>query len=313
MYVQVRRSNRARQGFTLIELLVVIAIIAILAAILFPVFAQAREEARKTVCLSNCKQLGLAIMMYVEDYDEMYPCDSVDLLPIGIADNDTGSPNYYTQIQWMWQIYPYTKNRQILACPSDPGAKTNDWEGYDSNPINLTYSGACGYDGSGVPTPVSYAPNDYLITYASGAGNSACYGALTATSSVGLASVPTPASTYLVADYGREDMELTWINNLRAANYTYVYNTSAPRHGASVDNTDPSATQPWKSVLQNSNIYRHQMGENIIFADGHAKWRHGLSITSGYPPYDVTLSSEGICPREYPGTLDDATTFCSQY
>ncbi|MFS8808670.1 DUF1559 domain-containing protein, partial [Synechococcus sp. R6-10] len=64
---------RTRHGFTLIELLVVIAIIAILAAILFPVFAQAREKARQTTCLSNGKQIGLATMMYVNDYDEMFP------------------------------------------------------------------------------------------------------------------------------------------------------------------------------------------------------------------------------------------------
>src|SRR5213082_1669007 len=67
------KLRRVRRGFTLIELLVVIAIIAILAAILFPVFAQAREKARQTSCLSNIKQLGLSAMMYVEDYDETYP------------------------------------------------------------------------------------------------------------------------------------------------------------------------------------------------------------------------------------------------
>ncbi len=67
------RKNQSSHGFTLIELLVVIAIIAILAAILFPVFAQAREKARSISCLSNTKQLGLSVMMYVQDYDEMYP------------------------------------------------------------------------------------------------------------------------------------------------------------------------------------------------------------------------------------------------
>jgi prepilin-type N-terminal cleavage/methylation domain-containing protein len=66
----IRKSNK---GFTLIELLVVIAIIAILAAILFPVFAQAREKARQTSCLSNCKQIGLSLQMYAQDYDETLP------------------------------------------------------------------------------------------------------------------------------------------------------------------------------------------------------------------------------------------------
>src|SRR5215475_10860098 len=107
-----RNPHHEKSGFTLIELLVVIAIIAILAAILFPVFAQAREAARKTVCLSNTKQVGLGVMMYVQDYDEDYPTISWGLAPIGVSDNDTGSRNYYTAITWMWQVYPYIKNRQ---------------------------------------------------------------------------------------------------------------------------------------------------------------------------------------------------------
>src|SRR5690348_16265574 len=70
---EMQRANRVRLGFTLIELLVVIAIIAILAAILFPVFAQAREKARQAACLSNMKQIGTGLMMYAQDYDETYP------------------------------------------------------------------------------------------------------------------------------------------------------------------------------------------------------------------------------------------------
>src|SRR5271154_6892830 len=98
------------KAFTLIELLVVIAIIAILAAILFPVFAQAREAARKTACLSNTKQLGLGIMMYVQDYDEVYPMNSWDVPAIGNADNDLHSANYLSSVTWIWQIMPYVKN-----------------------------------------------------------------------------------------------------------------------------------------------------------------------------------------------------------
>ena len=93
----------SRRGFTLIELLVVIAIIAILAAILFPVFARAREQARRTSCLSNLKQLALAAMMYGQDYDE--------LLPVGATQ---GNP--------LWSVVqglqPYVKNSQIFYCPS---------------------------------------------------------------------------------------------------------------------------------------------------------------------------------------------------
>jgi prepilin-type N-terminal cleavage/methylation domain-containing protein/prepilin-type processing-associated H-X9-DG protein len=91
-----------RRGFTLIELLVVIAIIAILAAILFPVFARAREKARSSACLSNVKQISLGIQMYVQDYDELLP------------PYRQGSSSIY----WQHMVTPYLKNDQILKCPS---------------------------------------------------------------------------------------------------------------------------------------------------------------------------------------------------
>src|SRR5438552_8343561 len=96
--------QRRIQGFTLIELLVVIAIIAILAAILFPVFAQAREKARAVSCLSNIKQLGLAVNMYVQDYDETYPI---------------ACPNDWWYYIWGVNVQPYIKNVQVFKCPSD--------------------------------------------------------------------------------------------------------------------------------------------------------------------------------------------------
>lgn len=96
----------ARRGFTLIELLVVIAIIAILAAILFPVFARAREQARKTACLSNAKQMGLAHLMYAQDYDEVLCLPSV-----GACD----TPNAYG---WADLAFVYIKNEGIFNCPT---------------------------------------------------------------------------------------------------------------------------------------------------------------------------------------------------
>ncbi len=98
-----------KKAFTLIELLVVIAIIAILAAILFPVFARAREAARKTSCLSNMKQIGLAFMQYVQDYDEKLPQSW----------NGQNDVTQGQQLNWAWAIQPYAKNRQIYKCPSD--------------------------------------------------------------------------------------------------------------------------------------------------------------------------------------------------
>src|SRR2546430_749011 len=100
------RFGRKRTGFTLIELLVVIAIIAILAAILFPVFAQAREKARQTSCLSNTKQWGLGVMMYVQDYDEVMPI--------------SGYEAFLTPTSYWWNaVSPYIKSGAVAACPSD--------------------------------------------------------------------------------------------------------------------------------------------------------------------------------------------------
>jgi prepilin-type N-terminal cleavage/methylation domain-containing protein/prepilin-type processing-associated H-X9-DG protein len=116
------------RGFTLIELLVVIAIIAILAAILFPVFAKAREKARQSSCLSNVKQIGLAVMQYNQDYDETYTRTWYN--PSGGA--------YPGDYQWNHAIAPYIKNTQVFQCPS----ATTLAMGYGFN--------VCYYGGSGV-------------------------------------------------------------------------------------------------------------------------------------------------------------------
>jgi len=130
-----------KTGFTLIELLVVIAIIAILAAILFPVFARARENARRTSCASNLKQMGLAVMQYTQDYDEKYPF----------------TYNYYvagasgTLVWWEDVTQPYTKNYQLFICPSD------------SSPVGYTYArtGTVPVSSMGYPATLttSYAIN----------------------------------------------------------------------------------------------------------------------------------------------------------
>jgi prepilin-type N-terminal cleavage/methylation domain-containing protein/prepilin-type processing-associated H-X9-DG protein len=134
------RQNRGgrRQGFTLIELLVVIAIIAILAAILFPVFSKAREKARQTTCASNMKQLGLAVLQYVQDYDETYP--------LGV--------DFHTYVSWADRIYPYVKSTGAYKCP--------DYSG------NVQYMAMSGRIPGTPQLPISYAACCALPSWAGG-------------------------------------------------------------------------------------------------------------------------------------------------
>ena len=124
-------SGSRRRGFTLIELLVVIAIIAILAAILFPVFARAREAARKTSCVNNLRQIGTAIQMYSQDYDESLPSGVFGAAGIG------GTPAW-AQYNWSYVftlLDPYTKNSGIYGCPSATGTLV----GPAGNQIKVSY------------------------------------------------------------------------------------------------------------------------------------------------------------------------------
>ncbi len=136
-----------RKGFTLIELLVVIAIIAILAAILFPVFSRAREKSRQTACLSNLKQLTLAVTMYASDYDDTMPWQQA-----GTAWGTLGELGMYP---WLQVIEPYTKNRQIYKCPSGPGSTLThysfNWYAM-SIPSGYTASGAYTIDSAQDPS-----------------------------------------------------------------------------------------------------------------------------------------------------------------
>jgi prepilin-type N-terminal cleavage/methylation domain-containing protein/prepilin-type processing-associated H-X9-DG protein len=137
------RADSARFGFTLIELLVVIAIIAILAAILFPVFAKAREKARQTTCASNEKQLGLAMLQYVQDYDETFPA---------VWDN-----NRQPVMNWAEEIYPYVKSTGAYVCPSNAGAAAAA-----KNGVSLTDGFGDGLAAGVQSIPPSYEMNQCL-------------------------------------------------------------------------------------------------------------------------------------------------------
>ena len=123
---------RKRKGFTLIELLVVIAIIAILAAILFPVFARARAKARQTTCLSNLKNLALAQLMYVQDYDEMFPFAQTVVYDSPVYNKWCGGNRRW--IYWLDSIEPYVMNAEVYVCPET----FRDWCSYGRN-IQLGY------------------------------------------------------------------------------------------------------------------------------------------------------------------------------
>lgn len=198
MQSHVRTENRpvSRSGFTLIELLVVIAIIAILAAILFPVFAQARAKARQTACLSNMKQIGMGINMYVQDYDEVYP-----------ANNWTYDPNNWCADQggWMQEIQPYIKNSQVYVCP----------DARKSNPATdfCTIPGPNGSAAGTITVPwFHYGANEFVVSsvtpginYLSWKGN------------INMAAVGRPAELPLVADC----MFITFPDAARIMNANY--------------------------------------------------------------------------------------------
>ncbi|MES2463752.1 MAG: DUF1559 domain-containing protein, partial [Armatimonadota bacterium] len=157
------KVSSCRRAFTLIELLVVIAIIAILAAILFPVFAQAREKARQASCLSNSKQIGLGLTMYSQDYDETLPRVYTSVLPQGPRD-------------WKTDIVPLLKNDAIYVCPSKPeqqqGYAYNYWFATNTGkaladiPLpakQLIVGEVMGFARAGTPAPFELIGVDRLV------------------------------------------------------------------------------------------------------------------------------------------------------
>ena len=238
------RSRRSRRGFTLIELLVVIAIIAILAAILFPVFAQAREAARKSTCLSNLKQIGTSMMMYVQDYDETLPPPFTN--PAALPGTNP-EPINAGALGWADLITPYAKNAGIFQCPSNP-IKALMRTDITPNRFYRTPLGNTTTDAAGgtIPTNVdyNYAVNEFTNANAEGPFSNV-YRAI--------ASQPAPASTALVAE-GRGSSPYS----IRGGSGPYDY--------ASVEAQVDGRRHTSKLAQKPENA------ATVVFADGHTKF-----------------------------------------
>ena len=267
-----KRTNR---GFTLIELLVVIAIIAILAAILFPVFAQAREKARQTSCLSNTKQCALAFLMYSQDYDELHAIGSAQgdnffwywnfnlATPYDWRPDIAPTDGRFTaaQVHWGNSTQPYTKNWGLFACPS------------------------------GIVTSITSAANEagakkpfYNSTYT--------YNGLL--SSYSQAGIATPASLPLLWE-GRgktqaKGFALTSPNLWCEQNSPNTSCTYMPYQSG----CGPSKNGTYSAVFGVNTMWVHSGGANFALADGHSKWRRlGANTFTGaispqpYTNYDV--------------------------
>lgn len=216
-----------KTGFTLIELLVVIAIIAILAAILFPVFARARENARRSSCQSNLKQLGLGIMQYTQDYDERFP-----LYNWGSTNPPLGHGG------WANTIQPYLKSVQILQCPSEPtGAVDMGATGFSDYNYNL-FLGWNGASGS-VTGQAALTQPTLTVTFADYTANSGyswftgfnganCSSAEPCTP--GLATFPSPAAQRHLdgQNFAFADGHVKWYKGSSPTRSASVYNAVTP-------------------------------------------------------------------------------------
>jgi len=246
----------ARRGFTLIELLVVIAIIAILAAILFPVFAQARESARKASCQSNLKQIGGAIAMYVQDYDETFMLnDGANSVTFQAWTQppDTRGPATAARLSvWTSAINPYVKNWKVFGCPSCP--------------VNTAIPGA--------NTPVDPGKENIAISY--------CWNGLAG--NVPTATIQSPAGM-IVAWEGLGKLAL---RNYAVVNPTYNNPNTAQPHptygqrGGAMLYLNPPAAGVWV----------HGNGSNYLYADGHVKWQPDMGDPLKSPWRNVSATGQ---------------------
>jgi len=245
-----------RNAFTLIELLVVIAIIAILAAILFPVFAQAREKARQISCASNEKQLGLATLQYIQDYDETFP--------EGNTLWGNGPWGAY-RANWAGEIVPYIKSTGVFACPDDSGAgqltKGVEWQGL----------------------AMSYAPNGLHLVWAPTPGRQ-CLGVMCMAGidpPQALARVVEPSSVVMYAEVFNSDLTKAGMGGNHASWWQNVITGVPWWFGLGVPNQCDVANQgagqgdgvcrAYPNGINGAVSAHHNGMSNFTFTDGHVK------------------------------------------
>jgi prepilin-type N-terminal cleavage/methylation domain-containing protein len=241
-----KQGNCRKRGFTLIELLVVIAIIAILAAILFPVFAQARESARMASCLSNMKQIGLCLRMYAQDYDETYP----------------NARFFEFDYVWYNAVQPYIKNKAVWACPSNPyssvrpGDPATNAEGWVSEPDRKM--------------PPSYAMNTTVTNWLP--ANWTNESSWTDLSPMKDAKLVRPAETIAVGEitWQTVDVHIGWAGKDAVGGWGV---------GGGCDGGDNNQGEQKKGLMKHRATYPHgpTPPANFIYWDGHAKTQNWKS------------------------------------
>jgi len=223
-----------KKAFTLIELLVVIAIISILASILFPVFSRARENARRTSCMSNLKQIGLGVMQYVQDYDETYPAST------RYISGTSGSTLY-----WYQDILPYVKSYELFRCPSSNSGYGGADSSYDWGVSDYGYVKAGNYGANRVVMRISSDGN-------------AAY--------VKMPSVVSPATIYMIMDFG--EMRISPVRAVTPAGASEYL----PGAGSLGIAAPTSGTPLYDRFVRDFQSGRHFGGVNVLYADGHTKW-----------------------------------------
>ena len=300
-------SKSIRRGFTLIELLVVIAIIAILAAILFPVFAQAREKARQISCVSNAKQFSLAILQYVQDYDETMMPGSVDAWCIGPTTAKlSGYPERGPQVF----LDPYTKAKRIYKCPDEGPIGSNGNPGTDKTGNAFNGVPATGYATPGSTSYYEAYGHSYKFTKenyslipvgSSPAGKLNCYGGVQLkTASDFVVSISPNGGT---DSQGHPTFTVSGAGSPPPAQMTLSY-FAQPANTINFHCQNPG----WagQTAPAGQTIW-HQAGETFAFMDGHAHFEVRVDKpagASGVNPYQVDRFCDGATGAPRIGTTE---------